>query len=81
MGAHPDWEVKYDHHLERVWSFTDFASALEFVNKVGAICEEQDHHAKIELEWGRVVVKTWSHDIDGISERDWNLVDEIDRLV
>ena len=80
MDAHPDWQVIDDHHLERVWSFPDFASALDFVNKVGAICEEQNHHAEFELGWGRVLVRTWSHDIDGLSSRDWTLVKEIDQL-
>ena len=81
MEAHPDWKVIDDHHLEREWSFPDFATALDFVNKVGSICEEQNHHAEFELGWGRVLVRTWSHDIDGLSARDWNLVKEIDRLV
>ncbi len=80
MDAHPDWQIIDDHHLERVWSFPDFASALDFVNKVGTICEEQNHHAEFELGWGRVLVRTWSHDIDGLSSRDWTLVKEIDQL-
>ncbi len=81
MAAHPDWKVIEDHHLERVWNFADFESALEFVNKVGTICEDQNHHAEFELGWGRVLVRTWSHDIDGLSKRDWNLIKEIDRMV
>ena len=81
MEAHPDWKVVDEHHLEREWSFPDFEIALDFVNKVGSICEEQNHHAELELGWGRVLVRTWSHDIDGLSTRDWNLVKEIDRLV
>ena len=81
MAAHYDWKVIEDHHLEREWAFPDFATALEFVNKVGAICEEQNHHAEFELGWGRVLVRTWSHDIDGLSKRDWDLIKEIDRLV
>ena len=81
MAAHPDWKVIEEHHLERVWNFADFESALEFVNKVGIICEDQNHHAEFELGWGRVLVRTWSHDIDGLSKRDWNLIKEIDRMV
>ncbi|MDG1524679.1 MAG: 4a-hydroxytetrahydrobiopterin dehydratase [Candidatus Thalassarchaeaceae archaeon] len=81
MAAHPDWKVIEDHHLEREWDFADFASALEFVNKVGTICEDQNHHAEFELGWGRVLVRTWSHDIEGLSKRDWDLIKEIDRMV
>ena len=81
MTNHPDWKVIDGHHLEREWTFPDFASALEFVNLVGAICEAQDHHAEFELGWGRVLIRTWSHDIDGLSERDWKLVREIDQMM
>ena len=49
-----DWELIETHHIERIWAFPDFDSALQFVNAAGAICEEQDHHADFELGWGRV---------------------------
>ena len=42
MDVHPDWKIVDDHHLEREWSFSDFASALDFVNIVGSICEKQN---------------------------------------
>jgi 4a-hydroxytetrahydrobiopterin dehydratase len=80
MEKHPDWIVVDEHHLEREWSFPDFATALDFANKVGSISEAQNHHPELEIGWGRVLVRTWSHDIDGLSVRDWNLVKEIDRL-
>lgn len=80
MALHPDWTIVDEHHLERVWQFTDFASALEFVNKAGAICEAQNHHADFELSWGRVLIRTWSHDIDGLSDRDTQLAEAIDAL-
>ncbi|MDP6906337.1 MAG: 4a-hydroxytetrahydrobiopterin dehydratase [Candidatus Thalassarchaeaceae archaeon] len=81
MDHHPNWTVVDSHHLERVWSFPDFSAALSFVNRVGAICESQNHHAEFELSWGKVLIRTWSHDIDGLSPRDWQLVKEIDAMM
>ncbi len=80
MNQHPEWNMIDNHHLERKWEFPDFSTALDFVNRVGQICESIDHHAEFELGWGSVIIRTWSHDIDGLSERDWNLVEKIDRL-
>jgi 4a-hydroxytetrahydrobiopterin dehydratase len=80
MAAHPDWKVIDDHHLEREFTFPDFATALAFTNEVGAICESQNHHAEFELGWGRVLVRTWSHDVDGLTKRDWDLIKVIDRM-
>ena len=74
------WQVVNNHHLEKTFSFQDFNSALEFVNIAGNICEEQDHHAEIVLNWGSVVIRTWSHDVDGITERDHNLTKAIDEV-
>ena len=48
----PSWRVVDGHHLEKTISFPDFASALDFVNKAGAIAEEQGHHPDILLRWG-----------------------------
>src|SRR5262249_37419775 len=55
----PDWQVKEvsgEKRLERVFRFKNFARALEFTNKIGAIAEEEDHHPLIITEWGRVTL-------------------------
>ena len=74
------WIVVDDHHLEKAFEFPDFAKALEFVNLSGQICEEQDNHAEFILSWGKVVIKTWSHDVGGITERDHKLANAIDEV-
>src|SRR5258708_394616 len=40
----PDWKVVNEHHLEKTFTFPDFAKALEYVNKVGAMAEAEGHH-------------------------------------
>lgn len=65
------WRLIEDHHLEKDYSFPDFRTALAFVNRVGALAEEQDHHPDIELSWGRVLVRIWTHKIDGLTESDF----------
>ena len=56
-----------EHHLTRTYKFKDFAGPLAFVNKVGAIAEEQDHHPDIDLSWGKVKIELWTHKVDGLS--------------
>ena len=68
-----DWAVVNDHHIEREFKFPDFKRALDFVNKVGNIAEEQGHHPDIYLAWGKVQVKVWTHKIDGLTESDFIL--------
>ncbi|MBW3564810.1 MAG: 4a-hydroxytetrahydrobiopterin dehydratase [Acidobacteria bacterium] len=73
------WTVIDDHHLEKEWVFSDFATALAFTNRAGAIAEEEGHHPDIELGWGRVKVTIWTHKIDGLTESDFILAAKIDK--
>ena len=77
---HPDWKLIDTHHIERVWNFPNFESALQFVNSAGAICEEQDHHADFELGWGRVKAMIWTHKINGLTESDFFLAAKFDEI-
>lgn len=76
----PGWQVAGSHHLERTFTFGDFKSALEFTNKVGAVAEEEGHHPDLELSWGRVSVKIYTHKINGLTESDFVLAAKISRL-
>ncbi|HSN69422.1 MAG TPA: 4a-hydroxytetrahydrobiopterin dehydratase [Thermoanaerobaculia bacterium] len=73
------WEVVSGHHLRKEFRFRDFAEALAFTNRIGAIAEEQGHHPDIELAWGRVGVAIWTHKIDGLTESDFVLAAKIDK--
>jgi len=76
----PLWSVMDEHHLHREFRFPDFKQALEFVNRIGAIAEEEGHHPDIALAWGKVGVTTWTHKIDGLTESDFILAAKIDRV-
>jgi len=76
----PKWTVTNEHHLHREFRFPDFKQALEFVNRVGEIAENQGHHPDILLEWGKVEITLWTHAIDGLTESDFIIAAKIDRL-
>ncbi|MGA7919386.1 MAG: 4a-hydroxytetrahydrobiopterin dehydratase [Candidatus Acidiferrales bacterium] len=76
----PQWKVVDGHHIVRDFTFPDFAQALAFVNKVGAIAEEQGHHPDIALSWGKAQVTTWTHKINGLTESDFILAAKIDQI-
>lgn len=74
------WRVVDGHHLEREFSFPDFAQALAFVNRLAAIAEEQNHHPDVHLSWGKVRLELWSHDAGAITARDYRLAAAIARI-
>lgn len=80
LGQLDEWAVEREHHLTRTYAFPDFAEALGFVNRVGAIAEQQGHHPDIHLAWGKVRVDVWTHKIDGLTESDFILAAKIDEL-
>jgi 4a-hydroxytetrahydrobiopterin dehydratase len=74
------WSVERNHHLTRTYTFPDFARALVFVNRIGAIAEQQGHHPDIYLTWGKVRVDIWTHKIDGLTESDFVLAAKFDTV-
>jgi 4a-hydroxytetrahydrobiopterin dehydratase len=76
----PEWEVVEEHHLRRRFRFKHFREALEFVNRVGGIAEEQGHHPDISLGWGYAEVIVWTHKIDGLTESDFIFAAKVDTL-
>ena len=78
--VHNDWSLVESHHIERVWTFTNFENALEFINVAGIVCEEQNHYADFELGWGRVKAMIWTHKINGLTESDFILAAKFDEI-
>jgi 4a-hydroxytetrahydrobiopterin dehydratase len=76
----PAWSVVEGHHITRTFAFPDFRQALNFVNKVGELAEQQGHHPDILLSWGKAEVTTWTHKISGLTESDFILAAKIDEL-
>ena len=74
------WKLIEEHHLERDFLFDDFATALDFVNSAGEICEQENHHADFQLSWGKVKVSIWTHKIDGLAEADFILAAKIEKI-
>lgn len=74
------WKVIDEHHLEKEYLFKDFVEALAFTNKVGELAEQEDHHPDIHLAYGKVVLQSWTHKIDGLSESDFILAAKCDTI-
>jgi 4a-hydroxytetrahydrobiopterin dehydratase len=79
----PEWAlIERDgiQRLERVFRFTNFAEALNFTNRVGALAEEEGHHPAILTEWARVTVTMWTHKIRGLHRNDFIMAAKLDSM-
>ncbi len=73
----PGWELR-DGSLRRTFERGDFNGALRFVNAVAAVANELDHHPDVEFSWGTVTLTLASHDVGGLTDRDFALAARID---
>lgn len=73
-----EWEVQEDKLIKRVYKFSDFKKGLNFTHAIGLISEEMNHHPDIQLSWGKVVVKTTTHSVGGLSSNDFALAERFD---
>jgi 4a-hydroxytetrahydrobiopterin dehydratase len=76
----PEWDVTSGRKLMRQFQFEDFVAAMEFVNRVADLAEEEGHHPNIAIDYKRVTFTVWTHAIDDLSESDFILAAKIDEL-
>jgi 4a-hydroxytetrahydrobiopterin dehydratase len=76
----PDWDVTSGRKLVRRFEFKGFMEAMEFVNRVARLAEEEGHHPSITIDYKRVTFTIWTHAIDDLSESDFILAAKIDEL-
>jgi 4a-hydroxytetrahydrobiopterin dehydratase len=65
------WEAIENRRLTKTYRLADFKEALGFVNRIGAMAEQQNHHPDLYLAWGKVRVEIWTHKINGLTESDF----------
>ena len=76
----PGWELKGDK-IERVVGFDGFLQAIDFVNRLAAVAEEQNHHPDIDIRWNKVRLVLSTHSAGGLTDKDFTLARKIDELV
>ena len=79
------WEVKEDgskyFYLIKEFKFKNFLESQNFINKVGEIAEQEDHHPDISFGWGYAKIKIFTHAIKGLHESDFILAAKVDKIV
>ena len=73
------WSVE-GSKLVKSYTFPDFVAAVAFVDRVAVVAEAQNHHPDLVVGWGKVTVQLTSHDVGGISARDFRLAAAVDEL-
>ncbi|GAB4373105.1 MAG: 4a-hydroxytetrahydrobiopterin dehydratase [Calditrichia bacterium] len=73
------WKLDNDA-IKKEWKFRDFKEALRFINKIGELAERHNHHPELFNVYNTVILRFNTHDAGGITEKDFKIAADIDRL-
>ena len=80
MVAVPDW-ARDEDAISRTIRFDTFADGIEFICRVAPVADEADHHPDIDIRYRNVKFLLTSHDSGGLTDRDFAMAANIDRLL
>jgi 4a-hydroxytetrahydrobiopterin dehydratase len=75
----PNWQLQ-DGKIVRTFQFKDFPAAIQFVQSVAVLAEQAWHHPDIDIRWNKVTLTLTTHDAGGLTEKDFALARQFDRL-
>jgi 4a-hydroxytetrahydrobiopterin dehydratase len=74
------WELVRNKGIQKKFTFGSFKEALAFVNKVGELAEQSDHHPDITINYNKVILTSISHDVGALTNRDFDLAMHIEKI-
>tara|TARA_B100000963_G_scaffold341991_1_gene342423 strand:- start:109338 stop:109619 length:282 start_codon:yes stop_codon:yes gene_type:complete len=74
-----NWKL-VDNKIQREFIFTNFVSAFNFIKKLADLSENSNHHPDIFNSYNKVIISLTTHDLGGVSKKDFKLAMEIDNL-
>jgi len=82
MKSIPQWTCDFsDASISNEWKFKTYKTAISMLVKVSELAEIQNHHPEITSAYTRIRIKLWTHDAKGLTNKDFELAEAIDKLV
>jgi 4a-hydroxytetrahydrobiopterin dehydratase len=80
LRAVPGWELAKNKAIHKKFTFANFKDALAFVNKVGELAEQSNHHPDITINYNKVSLSVTTHDAGGLTTKDFDLAGHIEKI-
>lgn len=84
LAAAPGWRLTGtgpDVAIEKTFTFANYHETIAFVNAVAFVAHRQDHHPDLSVHYSRCVVRFSTHDVQGLTETDFECASQIDALL
>jgi 4a-hydroxytetrahydrobiopterin dehydratase len=79
LALMPDWKLM-EGKIVRTFQFHDFPAAIKFVEIAAGLAEQAWHHPDIDIRWNKVTLTLTTHDAGGLTEKDFALARQFDRI-
>jgi 4a-hydroxytetrahydrobiopterin dehydratase len=76
----PEWEVS-GTKITRTVEFDGFTEAVDFLNEVAEVAEDEGHHPDVDIRYGKVILMLTTHDAGGVTEADVEVAKRLDNLI
>ena len=73
----PGWK-RDGRHIAKAYEFGGFKAAMAFASTVAELAERADHHPEIHIQFHRVTLTLWSHDLNAVTDRDLRLARQLE---
>ncbi len=62
------------------YEFEDFALAKQFIEAIAVLSEQETHHPELHFGWGYVVVELFTHTVEAVTQKDYDLAQKISQM-
>lgn len=74
------WSLAEEKKLHKEYKLKDFLSAINFINEIAMEAMEAEHHPEIINNFNKVSINLWTHMVDGLTDKDFNMAQKIDDI-
>ncbi|WP_038249630.1 4a-hydroxytetrahydrobiopterin dehydratase [Ghiorsea bivora] len=74
------WNIQ-DEKLHKTFKFNNFITAFGFMSQVAILAEKANHHPEWFNVYNRVEINLTTHEVGGISTRDFDLAQAIENII
>ena len=75
-----EWSVVGGVQLTLHTEWPSFLEVMKYVDKVAELAEQHNHHPTIEINYSTVDLTLSTHDLGGLSHKDFDLAKDIEAI-
>jgi len=78
-----NWQLHCENHIQHInkkFMFKNYTQAMGFANQIANLSEQENHHPKICIEWGKASISWWTHTLNGLFVNDFIMAAKCDNI-